>query len=248
MEVKVDPTSHVPMYHQVKEWLREKILSGEFAPGDKIASEKELQELLHVSRATTKQAISILVNEGLLYRRQGKGTFVSTPKVEQNINKLYSFSIDMAIAGMNPSTKIISIEKVLNVKKSVIRELQLCENECCIKLVRLRLANNVPLILETTYLPEKIFPNIENEDFDNNTLYKMMSQKYNIVIKRAKESFEPTLTDEYESKMLELNKKGLPALLVERTSYNSAGIGVEYTVSIVRGDKCKYCVEMENEF
>lgn len=248
MEIKVDPTSLVPMYHQVKEWLQDKITSGEYAAGDKIMSEKEMQEILHVSRATTKQAISILVNEGILYRQQGKGTFVAAPKVKQSVNKLYSFSIDMAIAGMNPSTKVVSIEKVPNVKKSVSRELQLSENEPCIKLIRLRLANNVPLILETTYLPGNIFPDIENEDLNNNTLYQMMSEKYNVVIKRARESFEPILTDEYESKMLELGKKGLPALLVERTSYNSAGISVEYTVSIVRGDKCKYCVEMENEF
>src|SRR6478752_6396825 len=98
----------VPRYHQLKEILRERVRSGEWKPGDLIPSERELSETYHISRMTTRQAITDLVNEGVFYREQGRGTFVTRNKITQQLIRLTGFTEDIAARGQHPSTKTLS--------------------------------------------------------------------------------------------------------------------------------------------
>ena len=107
MKDLLDKSRPIPLYYQVKESLLEKIKSRQFKVGDLIPSESELQEKYKVSRITIRRAIQELVQEGHLYTKQGKGTFVSRPKVSQELNLITSWAETMAEMGMRPETKKI---------------------------------------------------------------------------------------------------------------------------------------------
>ena len=107
MEKTIDHSSVIPLYHQLKEIIKEKIELGKWLPGDKIPSENELCKMYEISRNTAIKALDDLVQEGLLHRVQGKGTFVSKPKFEQPLTGFYSFSKVLKDKGMNPKDLII---------------------------------------------------------------------------------------------------------------------------------------------
>jgi len=237
----LDEKSFVPLYYQLTEELRENIENGEWPPNSLIPSETELCEKYKVSRGTVRQALSQLVQEGLLYRKQGKGTFVAEPKITQQLNRFYSFAQDMREKGLRPSSLLLQKEKIL--PDSYIKNiLGLKEEEMVYKIMRLRLADEEPLILETSYLVEELFPDLDKEDVEKVALYDIILKKYRIKITRAKETFEPILIDEFEAKKLKI-PVGSPALLVKRITY-TAGIPFEFRKSVVRGDKCSYSVEL----
>ena len=237
----LDEKSFVPLYYQLTEELRENIENGEWPPNSLIPSETELCEKYKVSRGTVRQALSQLVQEGLLYRKQGKGTFVAEPKITQQLNRFYSFAQDMREKGLRPSSLLLQKEKIL--PDSYIKNiLGLKEEEMVYKIMRLRLADEEPLILETSYLVEELFPDLDKEDVEKVPLYDIILKKYRIKITRAKETFEPILIDEFEAKKLKI-PVGSPALLVKRITYTT-GIPFEFRKSVVRGDKCSYSVEL----
>lgn len=239
--MSLDEKSFVPLYYQLTEKLRENIENGEWPPHFLIPSETELCEKYGVSRGTVRQALSQLVRENLLYRKQGKGTFVAEPKITQQLNRFYSFAQDMREKGLKPSSKVLGNEKILP-DPYIKNVLGLKENEMVYKIMRLRLAEEKPLILETSYLVEELFPNLDKEDVEKVPLYIIIIKKYKIKITRAKETFEPILVDEFESEKLKI-PVGSPALLVKRITY-TAGIPFEFRKSVVRGDKCSYSVEL----
>src|SRR6476659_66204 len=102
----------LPRYYQLKEIIRERIVTGEWEPGSLIPSERELCERYGISRMTARQAITELVNEGLFYREQGKGTFVSRHKITQQLINLTSFSEDMKARGQRPGSKVVAAQMV----------------------------------------------------------------------------------------------------------------------------------------
>src|ERR1700676_501570 len=136
----IDKRSPIPMYYQIMRQLLEKIQGGEFAVDSTLPPERELAETYKVSRMTVRQAIIELVNEGILVRRKGIGTFVAPPKLEQALSRLTSFTEDMAQRGMKASSRIISFKEI--VPDAAIRKtLGLQAEEKAFECVRLRLAD-----------------------------------------------------------------------------------------------------------
>lgn len=242
MGKKIEHGTIVPLYHQLKEILLEKIESGQWTAGDKISSEHELRKEYHISRNTVKKALDDLVAEGLLHRIQGKGTFVSKPKFEQALTGFYSFSKVMEEKGMHPKDVILSIEEK-TVKPSIAKQLQIKESQEVFALRRLRCADSEPIILETSYIPKTVIPKLPKEALEKVSLYDFMEHEYGIIVTKAKEIFEPVLIRDYESHYLEV-EEGLPALLLDRLAYNSEGTPVEFCRSIVRGDRCRFYTEL----
>ncbi|HET7657334.1 MAG TPA: GntR family transcriptional regulator [Bacillales bacterium] len=242
MEKTIEHGSFIPLYYQLEEILKEKIESGNWSSGDKIASEHELMKQYKVSRNTVKKALDDLVREGLLERIQGKGTFVSKPKIEQSLTGFYSFSKVLKEKGMNPEDIIISIKEV-EAKSSIARQLDIREGEFVHELKRLRCANGEPIIFETSYIPKSFVPDLHPEQLDQVSLYDFMEEEYGIIVSKAKEIFEPVLLRDYESHYLKV-EDGLPALLLDRVAYNVEGKPVEFCRSIVRGDRCRFYTEL----
>ncbi|WP_223588237.1 GntR family transcriptional regulator [Neobacillus bataviensis] len=242
MEKKLNTSSVIPLYYQLKEILLENIESGTWNPGFMIPSEIQLQHEYNISRNTVKKAIDELVQEGMLNRIQGKGTFVSAPKIDQSLSNFYSFSKVMKSRGLNPKDIILSL-KENEARVGVAKKLQLTENNQVFELNRLRCSGDEPIILETSYIPTQLFPNLTAKMLENNSLYDVMQKEYGIYVTKAKEVFEPVLIRSHESMILQVGE-GNPALLLERIAYDNQGIPVEFCRSLIRGDRCRFYTEL----
>jgi len=242
LEKILDHNSFIPLYHQLKEILKENIESGFWAPGDVIPSENQLMQDYNISRNTVKKAIENLVQDGLLNRIKGKGTFVSKPKLEQSLSGFYSFSKVMKEKGFNPRDLIISVKEI-PATKSTAKHLQLNMDDPVIQLRRVRYAQDEPIIYETSYLPKKLFPGLSKGELENSSLYDLMEDKYGVFVSIAKEIFEPVLIRDYESILLQV-EEGYPALLLDRIAYDLNERPIEFCRSIVRGDRCRFYTEL----
>jgi GntR family transcriptional regulator len=245
-KLKMEPLQHeslIPLYHQLMERLKSSVEKGHWTPGDKIPSENQLMDQFGVSRNTAKKAIEELVQVGILYRIQGKGTFVAKPKLQQSLMGFYSFSKVLKEKGLNPKDIILKIEEVKPTAK--IREaLLLREDDHVIEMKRLRCANNEPYILESSFIPKDVVTDKDQlKKVGDISLYDLFSQQFNIVVTRAKEAFEPVLIRAEESELLQ-TEEGRPALLLERTAFDANGVPVEFCISIVRGDRCRFYTEL----
>ncbi len=232
----------IPLYYRVREDLRELIVSGEFKPGDRVSSERELCEQHGVSSITVKRAVLDLVREGLLYRVPGKGTFVSQPKMERNLSELTSFTEEMLHHGLRPNSTVLDA-RTMPASGTVARRLDLPPGEEVICLERVRFANGDPLMLEKTFLPHKLFPGLLSEDLVSQSLYDFITRKYGVSLVKARETLEPVIINDKEAQNLAV-EEGAPGLLLEVIAYTDTGEPVEYTKAIVRGDRCKYYIEM----
>ncbi|MBM7644148.1 GntR family transcriptional regulator [Scopulibacillus daqui] len=242
MKKELDHTSVIPLYHQLKEILRENIESSQWRPGELIPSENQLQKEYKISRNTVKKALDDLVAEGLLHRIQGKGTFVAKPKLDQSLSSFYSFSKVMEAKGLEPKDIIISINTT-EADPNISEHLNLPEGASVITLERLRCAREEPIILETSYIPQNIIPELDKEKIQKYSLYEYMQKEYGVIVTNAKEMFEPVLIREYESQYLQV-KPGYPALLLDRIGYDTDRRPVEFCRSIVRGDRCRFYTEL----
>ncbi|MBP3962677.1 GntR family transcriptional regulator [Paenibacillus lignilyticus] len=240
---RINSDSKVPLYVQIKEKILGDIQSGLLKPGEAIPPESLLSETYSVSRATIRQAVTELVFAGFLQRQQGRGTFVNKPKIETGLRNLYSFFQDMTSRGMRPESRVIEFEIVLP-KADVRAKLNLPENTLVVKLIRLRLADDEIQMLETTFLPLELYPGLTQEDVITcNSLYSLLENKFSVSLDHVVEYFEPVLVDDFASKMLEV-PKGSPALYIERVGYLQDNRLAELSQSIVRGDRCRYYVEL----
>ena len=240
---QLDQGSVIPLYHQLKQRLNARIQSGEWKPGDKIDSENRLMDIFHVSRNTAKKAIDELVQEGSLFKVQGKGTFVSRPKFEQSLSGFYSFSRVLREKGLHPTDRVLEVKEVTP-SESVRIGLQLAPGENVIEMKRLRCANDEPIILESSFMPKSVIQDMSVlYEVGKSSLYDLLDERYNVIVVRAKEAFEPVLIREGESVLLE-TAVGKPALLLERTAYDTNNQPVEYCISIVRGDRCRFYTDL----
>lgn len=236
--------SPVPLYYQLKQILRSKVDNGEWNPGDQIPTEDELCERYQVSRITVKRAISALVGEGLLYRRQGKGTFVLAPKIEQGPVRLTSFSEQMRQRGLRPGGVLLKQQVVLATKK-IAERLGVEVGTPAIQLERLRLADDQPMGIQTAHVPLSRCPELLEEDVGSRSLYKTL-EKYGVRPVSAIERYEAGLVERYEADLLHV-PAGSPAFLVERIAYDANDVTIEYVKSIMRGDRYVVTIVLQSE-
>ncbi|MGH4138876.1 GntR family transcriptional regulator [Clostridium sp.] len=236
---KISKDNPIPLHYQIKEILQEMIENEVLKPGQAIPTERELCEIQGVSRMTVNKAIMSLVNEGLVYREQGKGTFVSIAKVNREISQLKGFTEQMEENGVISKTKILSF-KVIEATKKYKIELEMSEDENkIIEIKRLRFSDEQPVAIETVWLPYYLFNGMTRDMIENKSLYETFREKYGYYPDKAKQTIEPTMLNEYESKLLN-QENGALALIFRRTTYLENETPIEYTKAIYRSDKYKY--------
>ncbi|MCK4257471.1 MAG: GntR family transcriptional regulator [Halanaerobiales bacterium] len=233
----------VPLYYQLKEMIKKQIENKDLKPRDCLPSEREYSERFQISRMTVRQAITELVNEGLLYRQQGKGTFVADPKIEQGLMKLTSFTEDMLKRGLEPSARLLSIENRI-ADERIANILNLDENRQIIIIKRLRLADGESMAIEACHLSHSIFSEIVSEDLENKSLYKLLETRYKINLVRAKQVIEPATAQLEDVKLLNV-QLGDPILVLGRTTFDQNDNPVEFVSSRYRGDRYKFFVELK---
>lgn len=233
--------SPVALYHQLKSILAKKIMSGEWQSGDRLPPEYELCKQYDVSRITVRQALSELEQEGLVKRRQGVGTFVTLPKIEQQLTSFYSFSEEFRKRGLKPHNEVVKLE-LIQPSSKVRKALNLPENEQVYYMKRLRYADETLMAIEATYLPAKLFPGLTKEELDTTALYDVMRDRFGVVTDSANESFGAVAISSKDAKLFNL-PAGHPALDLERLTYSGEQC-VEYTSGVVRGDKFRFQVKL----
>lgn len=233
-----------PLYRQVILDLEKQIKN--MKPNTKLPSERQLLVKYGVSRNTVRLALQDLKERGLIYRLHGKGTFVSSTFLNQpNIGGMYSFSEELKRTGQKASTENQSLV-LITPDKNIAAQLNLKPTEKAYKLVRLRLANNEPRIFSTSYLPEKIFPELVIDDLKSKPLYTVMKEKYNQISVMAFEDVEAVCLNSEESKNL-AEEVGSPSLKIFRKTINDKNVPVEFTISLARGDKFVYRSRQYND-
>ena len=234
----------IPLYHQLKEIFLEKIVNGEWQPGEVVPSEEALCTQYGVSRGPLRQALGQLVREGLMSRKQGKGTWVLPPKIELGLGGLYSFTTLIEQKGlMKASTRLLSLDTTL-ATGGVASKLALTDGEPVVKMRRLRLGEDEPLILETVWVPEQICPGLTEAELESAPLYTILSTRYGVPLLRANQFFEPVVADEYEAEVLRI-AKGAPVLLLQNITYTTRDQPVVLSKAIMRGDRVRYYVELD---
>lgn len=237
----INKENKMPLYLQLMRLLMDKVEKGVYEEHGQLPSERELCEIYDVSRITVRQALQELEREGIIYKLHGKGTFVAPKKYDQQLDTFYSFTEEMKKLGKHPTTKILSFE-IHPVNEYLSLKMGLSSSSKVYKLIRLRLADGEPLMYETTYLPYAQFPNLSEDDFEKQAMYDLFRQTYAKNITNATEKFTATLLTAEEASYLEAIS-GQAAMSIKRFAYHKNQL-IEYTISIARGDKFAYTVEL----
>ena len=238
----VDKNSRTPLYLQLMEIIIETI-ENNLEENEQIPSEREICEKCDVSRTTVRQALDELQKEGYIYKLHGKGTFVAPKKFNQDLISFYSFTEEMKKIGKNPSSEVTGFE-IVQAGEKIGAKLKINSDELLYKISRIRKADNIPMMYETTYLPFYKFKDLIKEELIEKPMYEVMVKKYNVKLTSAEEYFQPILTNKLQSLYLGI-KEGSPSLKIERFTYENKEI-IEYTVGVARGDKFKYRVKLNN--
>ena len=240
---KVDKNSPVPLYYQLKTILSELIENEEFKPGEAIPTERELCEIHEISRMTVSKTLLSMINEGVLYRERGKGTFVAKNKESHRLEGLVSFTEDMQKRGMNTETKMLEFKRI-PATRHLEKKLQLpASNKDVFKITRLRCCDGGPYGLETVYLAAYLCESLSREMVDNHSLYEVLDKQFARKVDYAYQTIEPILVSEYESQVLEVKANAL-ALLFSRKTYLKNDIPIEVTKAIYRSDRYKFELEL----
>lgn len=235
----VDKNSQMPLHIQLMNIIRDMIGSGELKAEDSIMPERELCAIQNVSRMTVNKAIVNLVNEGFLYRVQGKGTFVSAMKRRNRFSSMKGFTEVMKEKGIQIKTDILSFEED-NKDEYIRKELKIEKGSQKIyRVERLRYIEDEPFGIEISYIPKNICSDLKEDLKTNNSLYSILSENYSYKMKRAEQIIEPIMLSKQEAELLKQDV-GTLALKLKRTSYIDGDIPVEYTISIFRSDKYQY--------
>ena len=227
-----------PLYDQLVDILREKILN-EMQPNDLLPSERELTERYGLSRTTVRLALQELENLGLVYRRHGKGTFVASNGAQAtNLSQTYSFTEQMRKLGRKPATSIIEFSTIEASKYYAMR-MNVHIGEPLFKMKRLRSADDVPMMIERTFLPVRNFMSLTREDLEHTALYDVIERKYHEKIRVAEEEFFASIARPEDARQLGI-REGSPVLDLVRTTFNDRNEVIEFTLSVARADQFKY--------
>jgi GntR family transcriptional regulator len=236
---KIDTDSKLPLYDQIERNLRDLIINGRLQPGQIMPSEWDLSALYGVSRLTVRRAVEELVRQNWLERKHGVGTFVRQPVIASIADSRLSFTEQMRAIGRKPSSKLVE-QRVLPATSKMARALRLQEGDSIFEITRIRLADEVPILLETACLSHQRFPALDSRPWSgSDSLYKILGQDYGVNVTGMDHTLKPVLLTETEARYLQA-RPGTPALLSEIVAFTRDGTPVEYSWSFSNGDKSEF--------
>jgi GntR family transcriptional regulator len=235
LNLTLDPSSFVPYYHQIVDQVRTLIQKNKLKPGDIFCSEGEIARTLAISKMPVRQAFQKLRSEGLLIVARGKRPVIGSGRVPWNFQQLRGFSEEMKRRGLIPSAKMLSLD-IEEPEPEVAQALRLTPGERIYKLKRLRFVNGEPVALVTSYLPARIFAGIDRQDVEKQSLYRIFEQVYRRKLRWAEEVIGAMNAGEEEGRVLEASL-GSPLLLIKETTYDEQDIAIEFSISMLRGDR-----------
>lgn len=237
----INKNSPIPIYFQLVQMIKKSIETGKLRTGDSLPTEIETMKKHGISRATVRQALLQLANEGYIRRVKAKGTFVNAPPEKSRfIGTLKGFSEEMKQKGVSHSTKVLD-KSIIPAPNIVAERLQIASEAPVFYLKRLRFVQNEPVLIADCYLPAHICHGIEDEKFEDISLYDLLEKKFGLVLHHGRREFEPVMPSSgKEAQLLGISMK-TPILYVESVVYTENDIPVEYVEIKVRG---KFSVDL----
>jgi GntR family transcriptional regulator len=224
----------IALYAQVRESIREQIAGGILKPGEKLPPEEELSTLMGASRMTVRRGILDLIDEGVLYRRRGVGTFVAHRHIDRDHNRLSGYIEAAAEEGFVPRIEVLSRE-IAGANYMVARALNLREGEPVVRVRTLRLADEEPLAIHEEHVPYRLYPDILDAAIETQQLWELLSD-HGYPVKRAVQRIEARLAEDEIAQLLDI-EEGAPILYKLRTVYSEDGTPVEFAICYNRGDR-----------
>lgn len=230
----IERNSPVPLYIQVADLIRERIASEFYEPGELLPKEALLAESFDVSRITIRSALEILSNEGLVVKKQGKGTFITDDKKTLSIDSVQGFYSLLVKSGADVETVLLKSESRIP-ENSISTELGISEPETVRKIKRLYLVKQKPIAIITTHLFKDVV--LTNEESEELTVYGILSEKLSQEPVQAQYQITATQAAEDDSEVL-MVPVGSPLLILQRTSFNIDGTPIEYTDHLIVPEDC----------
>src|SRR5882724_10587359 len=231
-----------PLYAQVEAEIAANIRDGLLVPGSQVPTENSLIERFGVSRPTVRQAIQNLASRGLVEIRRGKGTFVSLPKITQELTSLSGFVEDMQAAGRHATAKVID-RRILTAGKIVAHNLALLPGARVVRIQRVRLADGVPVSFDETYLPLEIGQKVMADDLETEPIFSLLEQKYGMPLIEAEYRLEALSAEATVADALGI-EPGSPLFVIERTSYCAGNQPIDYEKLYYRGDLVRFTTRL----
>jgi GntR family transcriptional regulator len=235
--------AHSPLYAQITDILRARILEGIYQPNQQMPSESELIAGFGVSRITVRQVLGNLQSEGLIFRIPGKGTFVSRPRAFQDLGSLQGFGTTMRQMGYESHSQVLSIRTV-KPSRQVQEKLQLNKAGKVTELQRLRFLNREPISVDVSYLPQAIGLRLAKADLANRDVFAILENDLQITLGHADLQINSMLAGETLATQLRV-KEGSPVLFIERVIYTADGAPLEYEELYYRGDAFQFKFQVE---
>ncbi|HVM92715.1 MAG TPA: GntR family transcriptional regulator [Terriglobales bacterium] len=235
LDLTIDSASFVPYYQQIVDQVRGLIKKNKLKTGQTFYSEGEIARTLAISKMPVRQAFQKLRSEGLLIVAKGKRPIIGSGRVPWNFQRLRGFSEEMRRRGLIPSARLLSLE-IEEPDLEVAQALKLTPGERIYKVKRLRFVNGEPVALVTSHLPARIFAGIDRQDLEKQSLYQIFERTYQRKLQWAEEVIGAVNAGEEEATILETTP-GSPLLIIKETTYDEQQIAIEYSVSLLRGDR-----------
>jgi GntR family transcriptional regulator len=213
------------------------------AEGDKVPPERELSAAWGVARMTLRRALDELVGEGLIIREQGRGTFVTRPRMARHLS-MRSFTEEMRKQGRVPSSRVLDFRRIrAGVRQA--RQLRLPVGDPIVRFTRLRLADGEPIGLETTCVSAALVPGLQESDLGG-SWYELLTQKHGRRIVHGTSMIEPANLTEREASFLQ-TVSGKPAFRIETSTFGDTGGVIDFEVDVYRGDRYRLTADLRPE-
>jgi len=231
----IDADSFVPYYMQIVDQVRERIKKNRLKQGQIFCSEGEIARTLRISKMPVRQAFQKLKSEGLLLIAKGKRPVVGSGRAPWNFQQLRGFSEEMRSRGLVPSALLLSMS-LEDPDLEVAQALKLTPGEKVYRARRLRSVNGEPVAVVTSYLPARIFAGIDKQDLEKQSLYSIFEHSYKRRLQWAEEVIGAVIAGAEEAAALQTSA-GSALLLIRETTYDSQNVAIEYSLSLLRGDR-----------
>ncbi|MDX1995227.1 MAG: GntR family transcriptional regulator [bacterium] len=241
--MNLDHNSPVPLYVQIQDYIRLNIQSGNFPLNSRLPSERQLAEQFGVNRLTVAKALGELVHEGLIESRVGKGTYVKSIRIDQELRTLTSFTQDMAGRGGTITSRVL-LAALEPAQEKAAAALCIKAGTTLISLKRVRLVDERVIALEHTRIPHSLCPDLLRHDFASDSLYRVLQVEYNIHLAFARQTIEARGARPDEIDFLEV-PLGAPTLGITRVTYSTHQTPIEYVQSAYRGDRYTFHVTLQ---
>lgn len=237
----INKYSNIPLYSQLKNLIIDKIDSGDFKQDSKIPSEEELCKMYGISRPTVRQAVNELVNGGFLYKIRGKGTYVTKPKFKIDLNDYCGFTDSILDSKVPGKRNILHIKKTDTLQYKHLNDifnLNSVHKTDFVEVKYLTMNDQEVFALNISYLPIKLFPNIENDIRQNKPSYEILKGKYALIPFKSRSSLEVVYTEHSDAQFLQV-QPGQSLIKIDNVLKSKSEQIVEYIISKYRADKCR---------